>query len=660
MNKIDPYHLWFQIPPSEQPPNHYRLLGLVDFESDAEVIENAVEHRLIFLRSVQNGPNGVLAQQLSNEVAKARIVLLNAESKAAYDLTIQTPSPMLQQAGANQQKKQTTESAEFTKTTNSAKTTGTDHLLPQPSLTNPDTGNRSVPSIDLGIQEKTYKPRPLMASRQNWLLPTLIVGVILVVCTLGYIIVAFSNRPNEVEVTKKTSQPDSKPSSLEKKQPNQPPSQPSKNKSPQLKADSNSNDIQNPESIDLLSLIEFPKNLRQGAGELSATKLSLDSQTCINLVDFPVYLPSHYRLEAKVTRRSPNDGFGFGIQIAGYPCFLMLDGYPNSGFKTSIRQIVNPPNDKTPRTDIHTGQLLMQDQTHDISLIVKPTSAQLFVDQELRYSWNGDPSKLRPAPYILPGDSLYQLWLASWKTKFDIENLRLVPDPKNTSKQWHSNHTLTEPLTTVGPSIDLVDKFDRKSIIQLPIAKSNSEILIGPGLRAGVAIPHRLPLEFDLRMTVIKTGRDGFAFLPPYHDRRFAIMIDQVKNGKLRTGIQMVHRQYIYGGVHPGHLSEEVLEKNKPIELECRVRRDGIRLYKEGEFILGWSGGRNPIRAPDWNGYSVNKGKHFLRLASFSNQIRVTKLSFKEVTYRNRISLNNKRLKLIELNPALKLFQNAR
>ena len=25
--KFDPYHIWLGIPPEEQPPNHYRLLG---------------------------------------------------------------------------------------------------------------------------------------------------------------------------------------------------------------------------------------------------------------------------------------------------------------------------------------------------------------------------------------------------------------------------------------------------------------------------------------------------------------------------------------------------------------------------------------------------------------------------------------------------------
>lgn len=38
---FDPYLKWLGIPPEHQPPNHYTLLGIPQFESDREVIQNA-------------------------------------------------------------------------------------------------------------------------------------------------------------------------------------------------------------------------------------------------------------------------------------------------------------------------------------------------------------------------------------------------------------------------------------------------------------------------------------------------------------------------------------------------------------------------------------------------------------------------------------------
>ncbi len=84
-NDFDPYHVWLGIPPEEQPPNHYRLLGLRPFEANADVISNAVDQRRVFLRSVQAGKRAAQSQQLLNEVSAAGVVLLDAAKKAQYD-----------------------------------------------------------------------------------------------------------------------------------------------------------------------------------------------------------------------------------------------------------------------------------------------------------------------------------------------------------------------------------------------------------------------------------------------------------------------------------------------------------------------------------------------------------------------------------------------
>ncbi|MDY0171238.1 MAG: formylglycine-generating enzyme family protein, partial [Thermoguttaceae bacterium] len=84
-DRFDPYHQWLGIPPEDQPPNHYRLLGVPLFEPDPNVIENAADQRMTHLRVFQAGKHGKLSQQLLNEVAAARVTLLNAERKAAYD-----------------------------------------------------------------------------------------------------------------------------------------------------------------------------------------------------------------------------------------------------------------------------------------------------------------------------------------------------------------------------------------------------------------------------------------------------------------------------------------------------------------------------------------------------------------------------------------------
>jgi len=82
---FDPYHRWLGIPPKDQPPNHYRLLGLESFEGDVEVIRDAAEQRMAHVRTYQLARHSELSQKILNELAAAKVCLLDPEHKAAYD-----------------------------------------------------------------------------------------------------------------------------------------------------------------------------------------------------------------------------------------------------------------------------------------------------------------------------------------------------------------------------------------------------------------------------------------------------------------------------------------------------------------------------------------------------------------------------------------------
>ncbi|NQU20763.1 MAG: hypothetical protein HQ567_05720 [Candidatus Nealsonbacteria bacterium] len=85
MSQFDPYRKWLGIPPQEQPPNHYRLLGIGLFESDPDVISNAADRQMVHVRSFQSGKHSALSQGILNELSAARVCLLDAQRKAAYD-----------------------------------------------------------------------------------------------------------------------------------------------------------------------------------------------------------------------------------------------------------------------------------------------------------------------------------------------------------------------------------------------------------------------------------------------------------------------------------------------------------------------------------------------------------------------------------------------
>jgi len=85
---FDPYYKWLAIAPEDQPPDCYRLLGVRTFEDDPDVIENASDQRMAHLRTFQSGKHSAESQKLLNEVAQAKVLLLNPEKKAKYDETL--------------------------------------------------------------------------------------------------------------------------------------------------------------------------------------------------------------------------------------------------------------------------------------------------------------------------------------------------------------------------------------------------------------------------------------------------------------------------------------------------------------------------------------------------------------------------------------------
>ncbi|HAN99750.1 MAG TPA: hypothetical protein DCQ98_21030 [Planctomycetaceae bacterium] len=74
---FDPYHRWLGIPPREFPPDRWRLLGLTPGERNEATIRAAVDQRLGFLRTLQQGPFGEVSQRLLNEVSRAGVELLD-------------------------------------------------------------------------------------------------------------------------------------------------------------------------------------------------------------------------------------------------------------------------------------------------------------------------------------------------------------------------------------------------------------------------------------------------------------------------------------------------------------------------------------------------------------------------------------------------------
>jgi pSer/pThr/pTyr-binding forkhead associated (FHA) protein len=82
---FDPYHIWLAIPPKDQPPTYYQLLGLQPFEANIDVIRNAAEKQTIFIKRVGTNEHEQFGQTLLNQIQEAKLCLCRPDQKQVYD-----------------------------------------------------------------------------------------------------------------------------------------------------------------------------------------------------------------------------------------------------------------------------------------------------------------------------------------------------------------------------------------------------------------------------------------------------------------------------------------------------------------------------------------------------------------------------------------------
>ena len=84
-DRFDPHLQWLDLQPAGHPLDHYQLLQLDRFESDAEVIALAADRSMAQVRGQRPGEHLAQWQRLLDELAAAKACLTDAARKVAYD-----------------------------------------------------------------------------------------------------------------------------------------------------------------------------------------------------------------------------------------------------------------------------------------------------------------------------------------------------------------------------------------------------------------------------------------------------------------------------------------------------------------------------------------------------------------------------------------------
>ncbi|MGH7139671.1 MAG: hypothetical protein ACREHD_28360, partial [Pirellulales bacterium] len=186
---FDPYRKWLGIMPKDQPPNHYRLLGIELFESDLDVIEGAADRQMAHLRTFQAGQHSAHSQKLLNECAAARVTLLDPVKRAEYDRQLRAKIAASQPAGQPQ-------SAPRPQPATMPIAKPLPQAVPSPVA-------EVVPVIDAGEEGPTSSMRRTSRQTRVWRQPAVLgtAGAILIFGAIAYALTRNGKLPTEVTTT---------------------------------------------------------------------------------------------------------------------------------------------------------------------------------------------------------------------------------------------------------------------------------------------------------------------------------------------------------------------------------------------------------------------------------------------------------------------------
>ncbi len=448
---FDPYHKWLGVPPAEQPPNCYRLLGIALFESDPDVISTAADQRMALLRTFQTGQHAAISQKLLNEVAAARLRLLTPAKKTAYDEQLASngtgkqpgsaaaesrssagavspialgfepssaASARTRRRGANKAKKKTDSAPLFAAAgvvvlllavAAYQLRRGRSVAIEKNDLTPRTTqDSQHLATHDAGPAPSTAETPPPRLARDRT--PVLL--------------------PHHGVATSET---DTSSAAELEVSPN-----PALRRADTRDADDVSAEDQMPvKQVDLLKLIDPARDSVQGRWQWRG-QLLLSAEEPLARLQVPLVPPTDYRLTLKGARERGTD-LVIGLIVDGRQCSFCIDG---RGKTKSGLELVDGQAFDVNETTQQSGNVLGENRPYTVVCIVQGANLTVTVNDRTLLKWSGKSTRLSPSgPWAVPKKD--QLFLGAWGAVHRIEQLTL-----------ESLAVSTEPLPKSEPATD--------------------------------------------------------------------------------------------------------------------------------------------------------------------------------------------------------------
>ena len=369
---FDPYRKWLGIPPEEQPPNHYRLLGISLFENDLDVIKVAVMQRSAYVRNFQAGKQGDDAARILNEIAAAEDCLTNKAKRAPYDAEL--------------------------KRKEAAK-------KPRPAPAAPPAAPRIDPLLEQAAAMTTLSapwqsPQFSQRQKQTNYLPLAIGGVaVVIVVVLGMVLASMLGGDGD-ENTVAQAEPQAPDASVgHSTTENTTPPTTSADDPPEVATTATTSaaddasaaepESTEPAEVDLLALIDPARDSVQGAWRMENGAL-VSTGTPIDKLQIRLPLPEEYVLELDAVPQQAAEGMLLGIVVGGRQTCVLLGTYAGTVNGLGLLDGLNGNENST----VNNARVFAAGATSRFVVEVRRNSVKVTANGLEIVNWQGDPSRL--------------------------------------------------------------------------------------------------------------------------------------------------------------------------------------------------------------------------------------------------------------------------
>ena len=347
--------------------------------------------------------------------------------------------------------------------------------------------------------------------------------------------------------------------------------------------------------VNLLALIQPDRDTVNGRWAMKQGKLECEAEWFGRIV-VPYQPPEEYDWQLTVERLRNDEDFYLGVARSDGALGVSIDAGHSS--YTGL-------GDMTPRGEAlgkFAGGLLPFQKPASVTVSVRRKSVGLSVDGKkvFAYAWKGDEGRsLMPQKWDVPRPEA--LFVGAHGSSFRVHAMRLTA-VSGTGKVLRSSPAAPPPIAlppaAAGPGVDLLALVDpAMDAVEGTWTREGGALVSPAGEHARLQIPYVPPDEYDLRATVKRgDSADGFAFGLARGANQWTLFVDKIPGEGGHTGLELVD-----GGMHTGAKGLQ-LRPGESATFDCRVRKSGVSLLKDGKLVFQWQGATSRLsNFPRWD-----------------------------------------------------------